>query len=79
MSKMIADCFKQKDRYNLVQIASLNFYHKQQDVSGGCFSNIAHQYPDWDLLSGAGPDYERLKKKISEVGLQNRIFNGPYR
>lgn len=64
-----------KPRYKIVQIASFNIYHKQQDISINIFSALANKYPCWDLLFwGEGPDEMILREKIAKAGLQERIF-----
>lgn len=70
----IVDHFLQKERYKIIQIASL-VKSKQQGLAIDIFSTLARQYPQWDLhFWGKGNDYNRLKRKIKRAGLQNRVF-----
>lgn len=64
-----------KDRYKIINIASLATNCKQQDIAINIFSKLAHKYPDWDLYFwGVGEDYNFLNNQIEKAGLKDRIF-----
>jgi glycosyltransferase involved in cell wall biosynthesis len=70
----IVNHLTKKDRYKIVQIASL-VTSKQQDIAIAIFANIATKYPDWDLYFwGTGFAFDTLTEKIKKANLQQRIF-----
>lgn len=39
------------------------------------FNGVACRFPDWDLvILGEGPERDHLERKISSLGLQNRVY-----
>ncbi|WP_300603228.1 glycosyltransferase [Niabella sp.] len=70
-----ANLLTKKERYTIVNIASLVTSCKQQDLAIEIFSGIAYKFPRWDLsFWGTGPDEAVLKNLAEKKGLQNRIF-----
>lgn len=66
---------KKKDRYRIINVASLVLSHKQQHLSINAFSKIANQFPNWDLhFWGIGRDHDTISKMIKDKGLSDRIF-----
>jgi glycosyltransferase involved in cell wall biosynthesis len=73
--KQIVNHLKIKERYKIINIASLVCDCKQQHLAIKIFTKIAHKYPDWDMeFWGTGEDYEILNNQINSLGLQDRIF-----
>lgn len=66
---------KDKERYKIINIASLSTSCKQQDIAIEIFSKLAEKYPNWDLYFwGIGSDKEMLQDQINQLNLQKRIF-----
>ncbi len=64
-----------KERYKIINIASLVASCKQQDIAISVFSKLAEKYPNWDLYFwGTGNDNAMLQNQIDQLNLQNRIF-----
>lgn len=64
-----------KERYKIINIASLVTSCKQQDIAISVFSKLAEKYPNWDLYFwGTGNDNAMLQSQIDKLNLQNRIF-----
>lgn len=64
-----------KERYSIINIASLAVDCKQQNVAINTFSKLANKYPHWDLYFwGTGTGYGILNQQIETAGLQNRVF-----
>lgn len=64
-----------KERYTIINIASLNASCKQQNIAISIFSQIAHKYLNWDLeFWGIGNDLEMLKIQVKNLGLEHRVF-----
>jgi len=64
-----------KERYKIINIASLATSCKQQDIAISVFSKLAAKYPNWDLYFwGTGIDKEFLQNQIKQSNLQNRVF-----
>ena len=73
--EQIVNHLNKKDRYKIINIASLAVDCKQQDVAIAIFSRLARKYPDWDLYFwGVGEDYNLLNNQIEKAGLKDRIF-----
>ncbi|KPH12275.1 glycosyltransferase [Chryseobacterium sp. ERMR1:04] len=73
--KQIVNHLVEKERYKIINIASLAIDCKQQHIAINIFAKIAHKYPNWDLYFwGTGQDYNVLYNQIEEVGLRDRIF-----
>lgn len=71
----IINHLNRKERYKIVNIASLAIDCKQQHIAINIFAKIAHKYPDWDLYFwGIGVDYDLLYHQIKSLGLKNRVF-----
>lgn len=66
---------RKKARYKIIHIGRLDIACKQQNVAIKIFSDIAFDYPEWDLeIWGTGTDFERLNLQIEDLGLSDRIF-----
>ena len=66
---------KKKDRYKIINLASLNTSCKQQHLAIKVFAAIKDQYPDWDLeFWGTGEDYAMLTALIQQYSLSDRVF-----
>ncbi len=64
-----------KEKYKIVNIASLNTSCKQQHIAISVFSKIANKYPNWDLeFWGIGNDLTLLEEQVKTLKLQNRVF-----
>ncbi|WP_094178782.1 glycosyltransferase [Flavobacterium psychrophilum] len=64
-----------KEKYKIINIASLVTSCKQQDIVIKIFSNLANKYPNWDLYFwGEGNDKENLENLIQKLNLGNRVF-----
>lgn len=71
----VVNHLNKKERYKIINIASLATDCKQQNVAINVFMKIAHKYPNWDLhFWGSGTDYNLLNNQIKTVDLQDRIF-----
>jgi len=74
-SNTSVDHLQKKERYKIVNIASLAVHCKQQDIAIDVFSRLASEYPNWDLYFwGVGDDEFYLQNKIDNLQLQDRIF-----
>jgi glycosyltransferase involved in cell wall biosynthesis len=68
------DHLKKKERYSIIQIASL-VTSKQQDIAIDLFATTASQFPEWDLhFWGTGFAHNTLQKKITQYNLADRVF-----
>ncbi|WP_408031404.1 glycosyltransferase [Tenacibaculum xiamenense] len=64
-----------KDRYRIINMASLVLDCKQQDLALKVFAEIAEEYPNWDLFFwGEGNGLNKLEELIEDYKLQNRVF-----
>lgn len=64
-----------KERYKIVNVASLVMECKQQHLAIDIFMMIADRFPKWDLhFWGRGSDHDLLKEKVEAFGLTDRIF-----
>ncbi len=73
--KEIVNHMQSKERYKIVQLASLVTDCKQQHIAIDVFSKIANKYPNWDLYFwGTGNDESLLSNRIKAAKLSNRIF-----
>lgn len=71
----IVDHCKVKERFSIINIASLVTSCKQQDIAISVFSKIADKYLNWDLhFWGIGNDLEMLQNQVKDLGLQDRVF-----
>lgn len=71
----VVNHFKEKERFKIVNIASLVASCKQQDVAILVFSKIANEYLNWDLhFWGTGADLEKLQNQVKELNLEGRVF-----
>lgn len=71
----IVDHFREKERFAIINIASLVTSCKQQDIAISVFSRIANKYLNWDLhFWGVGNDLEILQSQVKKLGLDGRVF-----
>lgn len=71
----IVNHYKEKERFKILNVASLVTNCKQQDVAINVFSKIADKYPIWDLhFWGIGDDLELLQNQVKELKLEDRVF-----
>lgn len=64
-----------KNKYKIINIASLAVDCKQQHLAIEVFAQISHKFPDWELhFWGEGNDFNFLEKKIQQLNLQDKIF-----
>ena len=55
-------------------VARLDDYQKNQTMMIRAFSKVVKDYPDYELhFLGGGPDFEKYKALISELGAENNI------
>lgn len=67
--------YLEKERYAIINIASLNSSCKQQDLAILIFSRLANKYPNWDLFFwGIGNDLDLLKSQVKKLNLEGRVF-----
>lgn len=73
--KEVVNHMVKKERYKIINIASLVIDCKQQHLAINIFSKIANKYPNWDLYFwGTGNDYNVLNNQINEAGIGDRVF-----
>ncbi|MGH2623966.1 MAG: glycosyltransferase, partial [Sphingobacterium sp.] len=75
LESQIVEHQKKKDRYKIINLASLNTSCKQQHLAISVFAAIQDQYPDWDLeFWGIGDDQVELAALIQQYSLSDRVF-----
>ena len=66
---------REKEKYKIIHIGSLNISCKQQDLLIRIFSRISQKYPQWELhLWGIGKDYDILYQQIEKLKLNTKVF-----
>ncbi|WP_293917040.1 MULTISPECIES: glycosyltransferase [unclassified Sphingobacterium] len=71
----VVDHSKSKDKYSIIHVGRLDDDCKQQSVAIDIFSELACSYPNWNLeLWGLGTDEQKLKDRIEQYKLEDRIF-----
>jgi len=71
----IVNHYKEKERFKILNVASLVTSCKQQDIAIYVFSKIADKYPTWDLhFWGIGDDLEALQNQVNQLKLEERVF-----
>ena len=71
----IVNHYEEKERFKIINIASLVTSCKQQDIAINVFSKIVHKYPNWDLhFWGIGDDLEALQNQVKQLKLEGRVF-----
>lgn len=71
----IVNHYLEKERYTIINIASLNSSCKQQHLAISIFSKIVNKYPDWDMVFwGVGSDLKILEDQVKELNLAGRVF-----
>ena len=66
---------REKEKYKIIHIGSLNMSCKQQDLLIRIFSRISQKYPQWELhLWGIGKDYDILYQQIEKLKLNTKVF-----
>lgn len=71
----IVNHYKEKERFKILNVASLVTSCKQQDIAINIFSKIADKYPTWDLhFWGIGDDLEALQNQVKQLKLEDRVF-----
>ncbi|TDO72797.1 glycosyltransferase involved in cell wall biosynthesis [Flavobacterium chryseum] len=71
----IVNHYKEKERFKILNVASLVTSCKQQDVAIRVFSKIVDKYPTWDLhFWGIGDDLEALQNQVKQLKLEDRVF-----
>ncbi len=64
-----------KEKYKIINIASLVTDCKQQHLAIDAFAAIAKKFPDWELhFWGEGSDFDFLNSKIKQLNLEHKIF-----
>ena len=65
----------EKEKYTIINIASLNSSCKQQHIAILIFSKIANKYPNWNMVFwGVGNDLEILESQVRDLNLTERVF-----
>ena len=73
--KNIVEHHTNKEKFKIINIASLVTSCKQQDIAIDVFANLSAKFPTWELYFwGVGADFEYLKEKIKKHNLEDRIF-----
>ncbi|REH01116.1 glycosyltransferase [Flavobacterium aquicola] len=73
-SEIIDHC-KEKERFKIINVASLVISCKQQDIAISVFSGVANKYLNWDLhFWGIGNDLEKLQNQVKVLGIEDRVF-----
>jgi len=73
--RQIVEHTNNKERFAIVNIASLVTSCKQQHIAIDIFAHLSRKFPKWDLYFwGVGNDEEYLREKIKNYSLENRIF-----
>lgn len=71
----IVNHHKEKQRFKIINVASLVTSCKQQHIAIEVFSKIAKKYPTWDLhFWGTGNDLEVLQSQVKQFKLEDRVF-----
>ncbi|QQS94176.1 glycosyltransferase [Sphingobacterium spiritivorum] len=71
----LVDHSKSKDTYCIIHVGRLDDDCKQQSVAIDIFSELACSYSNWNLeLWGLGADEQKLKDRIEQHKLEDRIF-----
>ncbi|MDH6251208.1 glycosyltransferase involved in cell wall biosynthesis [Chryseobacterium sp. H1D6B] len=71
----IVDHQTSKDKFKIINIASLVTDCKQQHLAIDAFSAVSEKFPNWELhFWGVGSDFDFLNDKIQQLNLQERIF-----
>lgn len=71
----IVNHYKEKERFKILNVASLVTSCKQQDIAINVFSRIAAKYSTWDLhFWGIGDDLEALQNQVNQLKLEDRVF-----
>ncbi|MFQ6599077.1 glycosyltransferase [Flavobacterium sp. C3NV] len=71
----IVNHYKEKERFKILNVASLVTSCKQQDIAINVFSRIAAKYSTWDLhFWGIGDDLEALQNQVDQLKLEDRVF-----
>lgn len=71
----IVDHLQTKERYRIVHIGSLINAGKQQELAIQTFSELAEQFPNWNLwFWGEGVDKAYLEERIASLKLKDRVF-----
>lgn len=71
----IVSHYADKERFKIINVASLVTSCKQQHIAIEVFSKIANKYPIWDLhFWGTGDDLEALESQVKRLQLENRVF-----
>lgn len=69
------DPLQEKSGYTIVNLARLDISCKQQDVAIDTFGSLYKKFSKWNLsFWGVGQDESRLKQKIQDLGLEDRVF-----
>ena len=71
----IVNHYKEKERFKILNVASLVKSCKQQDIAINVFSKIADKHTTWDLhFWGIGDDLEVLQNQVKQLKLEDRVF-----
>ena len=71
----IVNHYKEKERFKILNVASLVTSCKQQDIAINVFSKIADKHTTWDLhFWGIGDDLEALQNQVKQLKLEDRVF-----
>lgn len=71
----IVNHYNEKERFKIVNIATLATNCKQQDVAILVFSRLANKYLNWDLhFWGIGSDLEMLQNLVRQLNIEDRVF-----
>jgi glycosyltransferase involved in cell wall biosynthesis len=64
-----------KNKYKIINIASLATDCKQQHLAIESFASVSGKFPNWELhFFGVGNDFDFLNEKIAQLKLQNKVF-----
>lgn len=64
----------EKEKYTIINVASLNNSCKQQNVAITIFAKLADKYPNWNMVFwGVGNDLEQLEQQIEDLNLTERV------
>ncbi len=67
--------FLSKDKFKIINIASLATDCKQQHLAIEAFITVSEKFPNWELhFWGVGNDLDFLKDKINRLNLTDKIF-----
>ena len=71
----IVNRFEEKEKFKIINVASLVTSCKQQNSAISVFSGLANRYPNWELnFWGIGNDMVLLQNQVNTLGLQDRVF-----